>query len=69
MNANRRPLTTPGDLLRAALEKEQQAHDFYEQAILSCKIDMVRELLEKLKDEESRHVRLVRDMLTKIELG
>lgn len=62
-------ISTPGELLKAALVKEQQAHDFYEHAILSCKIVMVRELLEKLKDEESRHVRLVREMLVKIELG
>ena len=69
MDAQRPPLTTPVALLKAALAKEQQAHDFYEQAIRSCKITLVRELLETLKDEESRHVRLVREMLAKLELG
>jgi rubrerythrin len=68
MDANR-PISTTGELLRAALVKEQQAHDFYDHAILQCKIKMVQELLEKLKDEESHHLRLIHDMLTKLELG
>lgn len=62
-------MTTPGELLRAALVKEQQAHDFYNGALLHCKIEMVRELLEKLKDEESRHIHMIRNMLARLELG
>ena len=62
-------LKTPAELLKAALAKEQQAHDFYDHAILQCKLPMVRELLERLKDEESRHIRLVEAMLAKFELG
>jgi rubrerythrin len=68
MDANR-PISTTGELLKAALAKEQQAHDFYDHAILSCKIKMVQELLERLKDEETRHIHLIREMLVKLELG
>ena len=60
-------LKTPADILKAALVKEQQAYDFYEQMIRNCKIEMVVELLETLKNEESRHLRLVRAMLAKME--
>ncbi len=62
-------LSTPGELLKAALAKEQQAHDFYEHAILSCKITEVRELLEFLMNEESRHLHLVREMIVKLDLA
>ncbi len=64
-----RPISSTGELLKAALAKEQQAHDFYDHAILQCKIKPVQELLERLKDEETRHIRLIRDMLVKLELG
>jgi rubrerythrin len=62
-------LRTPADILKAALVKEQQAHDFYEQMSLDCKVDMVVELLDTLKNEESRHLRLIRAMIAKLELA
>lgn len=62
-------LTTPDAILRKALEKEQQAHDFYEQHAAHCHIDYVRELLETLQNEESKHIHIIKDMIRRIEAG
>jgi rubrerythrin len=62
-------LKTPQEILKAALIKEKQAHDFYQETAMHCKIEMVRELLESLANEESRHIKLVQNMLGKLELG
>ena len=62
-------LRTPDQILRVALEKEKEARDFYDEQVTHCSVDFVRELLEKLKDEESKHIRLVQGMITKLSVG
>ncbi|MFO7535966.1 MAG: ferritin family protein [Kiritimatiellia bacterium] len=62
-------LHTPEQILRAALAREKQAHDFYENMALHCKVELVRRLLDDLKNEESRHIRLIQALLAKMELG
>lgn len=68
MRDNRR-LNTPDEILNAALAKERQARQFYAGLAEQCQIEMVRELLEKLKDEENKHVKMVEDMLADLRLG
>ena len=62
-------LRTPDQILRVALAKEKEARDFYDEQATHCRVDFVRKLLEKLKDEESKHVRLVQGMITKLSVG
>ena len=62
-------LRTPDQILRVALAKEKEARDFYDEQATHCRVDFVRELLEKLKDEESKHIRLVQGMITKLSVG
>ena len=59
-------LTTPGEVLRKALAKEEEAYHFYSQALDQSKIELVRDLLAQLKDEEAKHVRLVRNLMTRL---
>jgi rubrerythrin len=68
MRDNRR-LNTPDEILNAALAKERQSREFYARLAQQCQIEMVRELLEKLKDEENKHVKMVEDMLAALRLG
>jgi rubrerythrin len=63
------PAWTPDKILHAALEKEQQAHDFYEEMANHCSVDFVAELLLKLQNEESKHVHMIKDMLARMEIG
>ena len=68
MRDNRR-LSTPDEILNAALVKERQSREFYARLADQCRIDMVRKLLEKLKDEETKHERMIGDMLADLRLG
>ena len=67
--ADKRRLGTPDEILKAALDKELDARAFYSGLAARCQIEMVKELLEKLKDEENKHVKMVEDMMASLRLG
>jgi rubrerythrin len=69
MASNKHNLTTPDQILKKALEMEKQAHDFYEELAIGCSVEFVGELLEKLRDEESKHIHMIQSMISKLELG
>jgi rubrerythrin len=60
---------TIDEILRKALEKETQAHDFYAELASSCTVEFVKDLLLKLQNEEAKHMRMIRDMLGRLESG
>jgi len=60
---------TPNQLLQVALGKEEEARRFYDQLLGECRIDMVRDLLERLKSEEHKHMRMIEEMITRLNLG
>jgi rubrerythrin len=62
-------LTTPDRILDLALEKEKQAHDFYEQLAAKCHVDFIREMLETLQNEESKHMHLISEMKRRLDAG
>jgi rubrerythrin len=62
-------LRTSDQILQVALAKEKEARDFYDEQASHCRVDFVRKLLEKLKDEESKHIRMVQGMITKLSVG
>jgi rubrerythrin len=65
----KRDLTTPGQILQEALRREMEARDFYSDLSTHCHVDFVKKLLERLRGEESKHVRLVQNMITRHNLG
>ncbi len=64
-----RQLTTPNEILQAALDKEMQARDFYSELAQNCSVDFVKDLLLTLHNEESKHVHLIQKMLGRVEAG
>lgn len=68
MDAKSEPLSII-EILELAREKEQQAHDFYASMLLRRPPEMVAELLERLMNEESKHTKLVEEMIVQINLG
>ena len=60
---------TPMDVLRAALRKEEAAYRFYASALDTTKVELVRELFTLLRDEEGKHVRMVKERIAKLSLG
>ena len=65
----KRLLMTPNQVLEVALGKEEEAHRFYDRLLEECRADTVRELLETLKNEEYKHIRMVEEMITRLNLG
>ena len=65
----KRKLSSPDEILNAALAKEHQSRQFYAGLAEQCQIDMVKQLIEKLKNEEEKHVKMVEEMLANLRLG
>ncbi|HMA85851.1 MAG TPA: ferritin family protein [Desulfosalsimonadaceae bacterium] len=60
---------TPTEILEAALGRERQAYEFYSKLADNCRIEGIKELLEKLRDEEQKHIQMIDKMLTQVRLG
>jgi rubrerythrin len=59
----------PDAILQEALSREVEARDFYGRLAERTSVTLVRDFLERLKNEESKHVRLVEEMIAKLNLG
>ena len=62
-------MRTPDQILQKALEKERQSRAFYAGLAADCSVVFVRELLEKLQNEESKHVLMIEKMMARLESG
>jgi rubrerythrin len=61
--------TTPEEILRETLRREEEAYHFYGHLAAGCQIVFIKELLERLKDEEYKHVEMIQRLITKLNLG
>ena len=59
----------PEDILNVALVQEKKAYEFYAEVYAHSNVGVVRELVEKLKDEEYKHIQLIEGMLRRLKLG
>ncbi len=57
------------EILRAALKKEENAYAFYDRLLQSSGVEFIRELLVTLRDEEAKHIRLIKDKLARLNAG
>ena len=69
MSVKNQSLHTPVAILEAALKKEEEAYHFYDSLLQDTKVIVVQELLEKLRDDESKHILMIKKRLTKTKLG
>jgi rubrerythrin len=69
MSAERSKLATPGEILHAALVKERAAYTFYARMENGSTVGFVRDLAMKLKNEEAKHVRMIEEQITLMNLG
>jgi rubrerythrin len=60
---------TAYETLQSALKRERQAYEFYSRLAGDCRIEGLRELLEKLRDEENKHIKMIEKMLSQMRLG
>ncbi len=69
MSILKEKLKTPVGILEAALAHEKEAYSFYSDLLSFQKVNSLRRLVEQLKDEEYKHMRLLEDKLVKFRLG
>lgn len=69
MSNKNQSLSTPVVILEAALKKEKEAYHFYDDLLQGTKVIIIQELLEKLRDEENKHILMIKKKLAKIKLG
>ena len=60
---------TPVELLEIALKKEQAAYTFYDRLLNRTQVDAVINLLSQLREEEAKHVQMIKRKLTMLRLG
>lgn len=71
MNTDATPASpkSPMDILQAALRKEKGAYAFYDAMLNQSRVGLVSELVESLKNEEAKHVRMVEKRISELNLG
>lgn len=60
-----RPYMSPRHAMEVAMESEIKAHEFFDQALPAIQDQAVRKLFEELRDEESKHQKLLREQMEK----
>lgn len=65
MGAPRRTMSAR-QAFELALSSEQKAHDFYDEALAHITNPDVRKLFVELRDEETEHVRMVRETIARL---
>ena len=61
--------STPLELLEIALSKERAAVALYEEMLRHASAGLVRELLVRMRDDETRHVRAIEKNLNDLRDG
>ena len=59
----------PARILQAALKKEEASYRFYEGMLKRTHVGIVKELLEELRDEESRHIGMIKHKIARLRAG
>ncbi|HUU41154.1 MAG TPA: ferritin family protein, partial [Desulfatiglandales bacterium] len=57
------------EILELALKKEQASFRFYDKLLNSTKVSILKDIFEQLRDEESKHIQMIKRKLSSIKLG
>jgi rubrerythrin len=63
------PLSTPMEILEAAIEKEKAAYQFYQELLNNTSIGMLQEIIEHLLQEEYKHIQLIEKKMAALRSG
>jgi rubrerythrin len=67
MADQKQKFSTLTDILEAALKKEKAAYYFYDSVLKNTSVDILRETLEKLRQEEYKHIRIIEKEIVKLD--
>ncbi len=60
---------TPEEVLNIALAKEKASFKYYERLLNRTNMEWVADLLQELKNQEYKHIRLIERKLERLRLG
>ncbi len=63
------PLSTPMEILEAAIEKEKAAYQFYQELLNNTSVGMLQEIIEHLLQEEYKHIQLIEKKMAALRSG
>ena len=66
--ANETPLT-PGEILECSLAKEKAAFSYYDNLLKSTSVGLIQDLLQELKNEEYKHIKMIESRIRRLNLG
>jgi rubrerythrin len=69
MKDNPLSLSTPMEILEAAIEKEKAAYQFYKELLNNTNIEMLQEIIEHLLQEEYKHIQLIEKKMATLRSG
>ena len=56
-------------ILSVALKKEQDSYRFYDDLLQDTKVSILHDIIEELRDEELRHINMIKKKITEMSLG
>ena len=56
-------------ILEVALKREREAYRFYDRLLSETKVGILKEILEQLRDEEQKHIRMIEKKIAQMNLG
>lgn len=60
---------TPKEILDTALAKEKAAFSYYDRMLKATNIEVIQDLLQELKNEEYKHIKMVENKIRLLNLG
>jgi rubrerythrin len=61
-------LTTIPEILEEALRREKDAYRFYDSLLKDTRVGIVRDVIEQLRQEEQKHIRIIEEKITELSL-
>ena len=69
MTDEERRYDTPAKILEAAMTREKAAYEFYDSLLSHSKVQIITEMLESLKNEEYKHIKLIEQLSAELRMG
>lgn len=60
---------TSEQILKTALAKEKAAFSYYDRMLKSTNIELIQDLLQELKNEEYKHIKMIESKMRRLSLG
>ena len=69
MNEETKKSLSIEQILSMALKKEQDSYRFYDDLLQNTKVAILHDLIEELRDEELKHIKMIKKKTTEMSLG